>query len=85
MDNRKFWLIAVICILAAFVYFAFPIDVIPDLVAGIGWLDDLVVALCGLAGLLVNVFWALGILPAPGMNRAYEQNMYEEYGEYREI
>ena len=88
--NRKFWWIAGICLLVAVIYVFAPIDVIPDLVAGIGQLDDLVIGLLGLAGIAVNVLWALGVLPAPGVEYAQEEyaddGYYDSmYGEYREV
>ena len=78
--NKKFWIFAAICVVVVILYVISPIDAIPDLVMVIGWLDDLVVALLGLAGLTVNILFALGVLPAP------ENNGYcEQYGEYREV
>ena len=89
-ENKKFWWIAGICLLVAVVYFVLPVDVIPDLIAGIGQLDDLVIGLLGLAGITMNVLWALGVLPAPGQEYAEEQyagdGYYDSaYGEYREM
>ncbi len=78
--NKKFWIFAAICVVVAILYVISPIDAIPDLVMVIGWIDDLVVALLGLAGLTVNILFALGVLPAPGSNGYCEQ-----YGEYREV
>lgn len=78
--NKKFWIFAAICVVVAVLYVVSPIDAIPDLVMVIGWLDDLVVALLGLAGLTVNILLALGVLTTP------ENNGYcEQYGEYREV
>ena len=41
MENRKLWWVAAICLIIAVVYLVMPIDFIPDLIVGIGWLDDL--------------------------------------------
>lgn len=40
-----------------------------------------------IAGLLVNVLWALGVLPAPGSSGTYyyDTENYAGYGEYREV
>lgn len=86
MDKTKFGLIAGICLIAAVVYFVIPVDMIPDLIAGIGWLDDILVSLLGLAGIAVNLLWAFGILPVPGENYGNGDSYYEDgYGEYREV
>ena len=79
--NKKFWLFAGLCLVIALAYVFSPIDGIPDFIAVVGWIDDLVASLLGLAGLTVNILWALGMLPAPGSDR-YEN---EQYGEYQEI
>ena len=85
--SKRFWVIAIVCIATVLLYFILPIDAIPDIIAGIGWLDDLVFGLLGLAGLLVNVLWALGVLPAPGSSGTnyYDTENYAGYGEYREV
>ena len=80
--NKKFFIIAAVCILVAILYFLFPFDAIPDLITLVGWLDDLLVGIFGLAGLTVNILWALGILPAPG---GYAGDDYRKYGEYHEM
>ena len=82
MENKKFWIIALVCLVVAAVYIVLPVDLIPDIIVVIGWLDDIVVSLLGLAGILVNVLWAMGVLPAPG---GYEATYQEGYGEYREV
>ena len=84
-ENRKFWIIGLVCLAIAVAYFVIPIDMIPDIIAGIGWLDDLVIGLLGLAGIVVNVLWGLGILPAPGSNYQDDYSYQDEYGEYREV
>ena len=88
-DNKKYFGIAALCFAIAFLYLVVPIDFIPDIVAGIGWLDDAVIGLCGLAGIALNIFWALGVLPAPGGNNYddYEDEEYsgETYGNFREV
>ena len=84
-ENRKFWIIGLMCLAIAIAYFVIPIDMIPDIIAGIGWLDDLVIGLLGLAGIVVNVLWGLGILPAPGSNYKEDYSYQDEYGEYREV
>ena len=84
-ENRKFWIIGLLCLAIAIAYFVIPIDMIPDIIAGIGWLDDLVIGLLGLAGIVVNVLWGLGILPAPGSNYQDAYSYQDEYGEYREV
>ena len=83
MDNKKFWMFAVICILVAALYFILPVDFIPDLIVGIGWIDDLVVSLLGLAGLIVSVLGACGVLPTPQRADGWQRD-YENYGDYRE-
>ena len=79
--NKKFWLFAALCLIIAGIYIVSPIDAIPDLIAVIGWIDDILVSLLGLAGLTVNILWATGVLSAPSPN-GYTQG---EYGEYREV
>ena len=49
--KKPFKLKTKLILLAAIIYFIFPIDIIPDVLPGIGWGDDLVVLL---ASLLIN-------------------------------
>ena len=82
MENKKYLLIAFVCLAVAVAYIVIPIDLIPDIIVVIGWLDDIVVSLLGLAGIIVNVLWAIGVLPVPGR---YEAAYQDGYGEYREV
>lgn len=52
--NKK-GLIILGIILIAFAYILFPVDIIPDVVAGFGQLDDLLVALAGTAGIIATL------------------------------
>lgn len=80
--NKKFFIFAALCLVVGILYFVFPFDIIPDLIALVGWLDDLVVGILGIVGLTVNIFWALGILPSP-MENTFSN--HSQYGEYREV
>ena len=81
-ENKKYFLFAVGCVVVAIIYFFFPIDFIPDFIALIGWLDDLLVGILGLVGLTVNILWATGIMPAPANNNG---NTYATYRAYQEL
>ena len=52
--NKK-GLIIIGIIIATLAYFVFPIDIIPDIIAGFGQLDDLLVALAGTAGVIATL------------------------------
>ena len=75
-------MIALVCLVAAVVYIVLPVDMIPDIIVVLGWLDDILVSLLGLAAIVVNVLWAIGVLPAPG---CYQAEYQDGYGEYREV
>lgn len=47
--DPKLWL-TLILLAAAFAYFFWTLDIIPDTVAGLGYLDDVIVAITTLAG-----------------------------------
>ncbi len=78
--NKKFWAFAAVCAVVAVLYIVIPFDAIPDLVAFIGWIDDLTVSLLGLAGLTVNILLALGVIQNP-----IAQKENDEYGSYQEV
>ena len=80
--HKKFFTFAVLCLIAGILYIVFPFDIIPDLIAIAGWLDDLIVGILGIVGLTVNILWAIGILPAPTERNNSD---YSQAGEYREV
>lgn len=53
--KRRSIVIAFICLVVTILYMVFPIDVIPDLIAVVGWIDDLIVGVVGLIGMLANI------------------------------
>ena len=38
-DKKKFFMVALACVVAGFVYWVLPIDLLPDFISGIGWVD----------------------------------------------
>ncbi len=78
-----FWMIAALCVFFGLAYFVFPADFIPDVIAFIGWLDDLVVNLMMLVAMTTNVLLALGVLPLRRKEQEFERD-YGEYGYYEE-
>ena len=61
-----------------------PVEIIPNLLVGIGWLDDLPVSILGLGGLVMSVLGAFGVLPTPPRTDSRQRD-YDNYGEYREM
>ena len=43
--KRNYWLVMSATIIGALIYFVWPLDPIPDIVAGLGQIDDFLVAL----------------------------------------
>ena len=82
MKKSIFWIIAAVCMVVGIAYFILPGDFIPDLIVFVGWLDDLLVNLLTLAGIAVNVCFALGILPLKRKEPEYATG--GEYGYYEE-
>ena len=80
MKDKKwmFWLGAAGLALLGLGYFVFPADAIPDFIALIGQLDDLVVNLITLAGIVVNVCLALGWIPLEKKEAEFS-GYYDEY------
>ena len=60
-NNKKYFRIALACVAAGIVYWLLPVDLLPDFISGIGWVDDLIFALTGFIGGLVNFFIGLGL------------------------
>ena len=85
-EKRKMFVLAVMTIVAAILYFAFPIDFIPDFVDGIGRVDDVVLLSIGASFSLVFLLSGLGErIKVSG--RSEEQMRFEEeyrqtYGDY---
>lgn len=76
------WIIVGVLFVATVIYFFVPVDIIPDVIALIGWLDDLVINVMSLAVITVNVLFATGVLPVK--KKAY-QSSNDAYGYYREV
>ena len=45
--NKRFWVIAIVCIAAVLLYFILPIDIIPDFIPVAGYTDDLAAIVWG--------------------------------------
>ena len=60
-SNKKYFRIAGACVLFGILYWLMPIDLLPDFISGIGWVDDLIFALIGFIGGMVNFFIGLGL------------------------
>ena len=82
MKKWIFWIIAAVCVFVGLAYFVFPADFIPDVIAFIGWLDDLVVNLLTLFAMTANVLLALGIFPLRKKEPEFASE--NEYGYYEE-
>ena len=80
MKNKKwfFWIVAGVIALLGLGYFVFPADFIPDVIAFIGWLDDLIINLLTLVAMTANVLFALGVLPI----RKKEPEFTRDYGDF---
>ncbi len=78
-----FWIIVGVCAFFGLAYFVFPADFIPDFIAFIGWLDDLVINLMMFTALAINAGFALGILPFKKKEAEFSES-YDEYGYYEE-
>ena len=85
MKNKKwiFWIIAAVSAFLGLAYFVFPADFIPDVIAFIGWLDDLIVNLLTLVAMSANVLLALGVLPLRKKEPEFARDC-GDYGYYEE-
>ena len=59
-EKRRFFIIAIVCVVVTILYCVLPIDLIPDFITGIGWLDDLIFGAIGFIGSVVSFFIGLG-------------------------
>ncbi|MBR6093817.1 MAG: DUF1232 domain-containing protein [Lachnospiraceae bacterium] len=88
-DKKKFFWIALACVVAGFVYWVFPIDLLPDFIGGFGWADDLIFGLIGFIGGMVNFFLGLSVgisLTAPAEERLrFREDQDKMYGTFREV
>lgn len=60
-NNKKYYWIALVCVVLGILYWVLPIDLLPDFITGIGWVDDLIFGLTGFIGGMVNFFIGLGL------------------------
>ncbi len=85
MEKKKiFWVFAVLCVLIGLAYFVFPADFIPDVIAFVGWLDDIVVNILTLTAVAANVLFALGVFPIGRRETEFARDYEDEYGYYEE-
>lgn len=88
-EKSKYWLVALAFVVVAFLYWVLPIDVLPDFITGIGWIDDLLFALTGFIGGMVNFFIGLSLgvklTPAREERLRWEDEYRQTYGAYQEI
>ncbi len=78
-EKRKMFVLAVMTIVAAILYFAFPIDFIPDFVDGIGRVDDVVMLSIGASFSLVFLLAGLGERIKVSGRREEQMRFEEEY------
>jgi DnaJ like chaperone protein len=69
---KRFWVLLLLA-----VYVLSPIDLVPDVIIGLGWLDDL--ALIGFA--LYYFFYKQKIREQPGKGREFREGPWEEQKE----
>jgi len=92
-NNKKFFWIALACAVAGILYLILPVDILPDFITGIGWIDDLIFVLIGFIGGLVNFFIGLGLgvkLTEKAEEKLKWQDEYAQtygpfYGTYSEL
>lgn len=77
--NKKKILIIVLIIGMVLFYDLIPVDLIPDLLAGVGQIDDVGITLAGIAGVLAT------ILSGRKKNMEEHANANNPEGSYREI
>lgn len=53
--NKKKVLIIVLLVIMVFAYDLIPIDIIPDILAGFGQIDDVGITLAGIAGIIATI------------------------------
>ena len=88
-EKSKYWLVALAFIVVAFLYWVLPVDLLPDFFSGIGRVDDVLFALIGFIGSMVNFFIGLGLgvklTPAREERLRWEEEYRQTYGAYGEI
>ena len=88
-EKRRFFIIAIVCVVVTILYCVLPIDLIPDFITGIGWLDDLIFGAIGFIGSVVSFFIGLGT----GLHLSkvredqirFEEDFRQTYGSYQEL
>ena len=88
-EKKRFFIIALICVAAALLYWVSPIDLMPDFITGIGWVDDLIFGLIGFMGSMVNFFLGLSVgiklTEAKNNQIRWEEDFRQTYGTYYEV
>lgn len=88
-EKKRFFIIALICVAAALLYWVSPIDLLPDFITGIGWVDDLIFGLIGFMGSMVNFFLGLSVgirlTEAKNNQIRWEEDFRQTYGTYYEV
>ena len=88
-EKTKYWLVALAFIVVAGLYWVLPIDFVPDFVQGIGRVDDILFAVVGFIGCLVNFFIGLSLgvklTPAREERLRWEEEYRQTYGTIVEI
>ena len=78
-EKRKMFALTVITILVSVLYFAFPIDFIPDFVDGIGRADDILMLCIGTIFAFVSLLSGLGNRIQVSSRREEQMRFEEEY------
>ena len=85
-EKRKMFAFAVITVLLSVLYFAFPIDFIPDFVDGIGRADDILMLCIGTIFAIVSLLSGLGNRIQVSSHREelmrFEEEYRQMYGDY---
>ena len=88
-EKKRFFIIALVCVAAALLYWVCPIDLLPDFITGIGWVDDLIFGLIGFMGSMVNFFLGLSVgirlTEAKNNQIRWEEDFRQTYGTYYEV
>ncbi len=80
--NSKKSIVAIVIAVVVLAYLIFPFDILPDVAVGVGQIDDVVVALLGIALEVITVI--SGGKGQPKGKHSQDETTYEE-AKYREV